>query len=111
MKARRIVFTLGFFAVPMAATIAFAQPNKGKPAPPPPEAAAPAAVEASDAAGPVAAPETMGDGGKWSPLNPAPDELRNPAIDAGVPVDYDRLLADVAALRARVSAVSDSLYR
>ena len=28
-----------------------------------------------------------------------------------MPVDYDKLLADVAALRARVSAVADSLYR
>lgn len=114
MKTARIVFALGFLAVPGLITIAAAQP-KGKPAPAAPaEAAAPeasaqpVAVEAST--GPVAAPES-GDGGKWSPLNPAPEELRNPSIDAGVPVDYDKLLADVAALRARVAAVADSLYR
>ena len=31
--------------------------------------------------------------------------------DAGAPIDYDRLLADIAALRARVAAVSDNLYK
>lgn len=49
------------------------------------------------------------DGGKLSPLNPAADEFS----DAGPPApseDYDRLLADIAALRARVAAVSDTLF-
>ncbi len=45
-----------------------------------------------------------------SPLNPAPNELPG-ATPAGVPVvDYDRLLGDIAALRARVAAVGDSLF-
>lgn len=115
----RIVFALGLLAVPTVVTLASAQP-KGKPAPapPPPTTTLDAAPEAAPATtatataseGPVAPPEN-GDGGKWSPLNPAPDELRNPSLDAGVPVDYDKLLADVAALRARVAAVADSLYR
>jgi hypothetical protein len=74
------------------------------PAPPPP----PAAV--ADA-GPVPAPtqDESIDGGKLSPLNPAPNEFSDaaPAPDS---VDYDRLLADVAALRARVAAVSDTLF-
>jgi hypothetical protein len=48
-------------------------------------------------------------GGALSPLNPAPNEFG----DGGTPpatLDYDRLLADVAALRARVAAVSDTLF-
>ncbi len=48
-------------------------------------------------------------GGALSPLNPAPNEFG----DGGVPpstLDYDKLLADVAALRARVAAVSDTLF-
>lgn len=117
MKTAHIAFALAFLALPGLVTIASAQP-RGKPAPAQPEAAAPSAPEPSalmsnsDAgSGAVAAPEMGVDGGKWSPLNPAPDELRNVNLDAGVPVDYDRLLADVAALRARVAAVADSLYR
>jgi len=61
-------------------------------------------------AGPVPAPPgESGDGGKLSPLNPAPNEFS----DAGAPatsVDYDRLLADIGSLRARVAAVSDTLF-
>jgi hypothetical protein len=61
-------------------------------------------------AGPVPAPPgESGDGGKLSPLNPAPNEFS----EAGAPatsVDYDRLLADIGSLRARVAAVSDTLF-
>jgi hypothetical protein len=70
----------------------------------------PAIGGASDG-GPVApppAPASSG-GGQLSPLNPAPNEF----ADGGMPpmqVDYDRLLADIAALRARVAAVSDTLF-
>jgi hypothetical protein len=75
-------------------------------------AQAPAAVAgAVSDAGPVPAPPQMesADGGKLSPLNPAANEFS----DAGAPamsVDYDRLLADIGALRARVAAVSDTLF-
>jgi hypothetical protein len=107
------------------ATIAIAQPRKpaAKPARPPAakvDAQAPAPVEepaaAVDAA-PVAPPEPpplaeTSDGGvRASPLNPAPQELPGNNVDAGTPIDYDRLLADIAALRARVAAVSDNLYQ
>ena len=45
-----------------------------------------------------------------SPLNPAPNEFAQP-IDAGTPtVDYDKLIADIASLRARVAAVGDTLF-
>jgi hypothetical protein len=55
------------------------------------------------------------DGGvKPSPLNPTAQEMPSTNGDAGAPgtpLDYDRLLADIAALRARVAAVSDNLYQ
>jgi hypothetical protein len=54
---------------------------------------------------------TAGDGGRPSPLNPTPEEMPSgKLVDAG-PVDYDKLIADIAALRARVSAVGDSMFR
>jgi len=60
--------------------------------------------------GPVPAPPTeSGDGGRLSPLNPTAAEFS----DAGPPaasLDYDRLLADIGSLRARVAAVSDTLF-
>lgn len=56
--------------------------------------------------------EIMDGGLRASPLNPAPQELPGASnVDAGTPVDYDRLLADIAALRARAAAVSDTLYQ
>ncbi len=60
---------------------------------------------------PVARPD-LGDGGvKASPLNPAPAEFSSGNVDAGAAtVDYDRLLGDIAALRARVAAVGDTLF-
>jgi hypothetical protein len=75
--------------------------DAGLRAPPSPAAEAPSA--------PV--PVESSDGGRLSPLNPQPQELPSNAADAGVPVDYDRLLADIAALRARVAAVADNLYQ
>jgi hypothetical protein len=48
---------------------------------------------------------------KPSPLNPAANEMPSVLADAGATADYDRLLADIAALRARVAAVGDSLYK
>lgn len=70
---------------------------------------------AGAARGPVEPPpvsEMMDGGLRASPLNPAPQELPgNANVDAGTPVDYDRLLADIAALRARVAALSDNLYQ
>jgi hypothetical protein len=68
-----------------------------------------AAAPPSDA-GPVPAPPTeSGDGGKLSPLNPAANEFSDAAPPA-MTIDYDKLLGDIAALRARVAAVSDTLF-
>jgi hypothetical protein len=81
-----------------------------------PSASAAAPAPASPSAAPSAeAPPTpppsdaLDGGGKLSPLNPEANEFS----DAGVTppsVDYDRLLADIGALRARVAAVSDTLF-
>jgi hypothetical protein len=109
-----------------AATIALAQTRPaGKPAAKPARPAAgktdaQAPDESRDTAGMAdagAPPEPppvaeANDGGvKPSPLNPTAQEMPNNTADAGTPLDYDRLLADIAALRARVAAVSDNLYQ
>ena len=111
------------------ATLALAQPRgAGKPGgksarPTAPKADAQAPDEsrdtaaASDGGAPPEPPPVAeaNDGGvKPSPLNPTAQEMPNTTGDSGAPgtpLDYDRLLADIAALRARVAAVSDNLYQ
>jgi hypothetical protein len=101
------------------ATLAIAQTRTTRPARPLDKPPAPAA--ASSSAGAVA-PAAMGDagaapvlaaegpdGGKLSPLTPAPNEFSDAGVSA-TSVDYDRLLSELAALRARVAAVSDTLF-
>jgi hypothetical protein len=131
-RPQRLLFAALVMLAPALGTIALAQPKgraAAKPAKPPPAAkpdaqAAPTPTEEATASAdggkaqaassaletPVPA-EISTDGGRLSPLNPQPQELPSNAVDAGAPVDYDRLLADIAALRARVSAVSDNLYQ
>lgn len=73
-----------------------------------------AGTSSSPGAPPVPPPadlEITDGGARPSPLNPAAQEFPQAHVDAGAPVDYERLLADIAALRARVSAVSDNLYQ
>lgn len=136
-RARLIAFvSIAAVTSAMIATLAVAQPRgsakpAGKPAAKPPaakadaaapapsETAAPASAEGGAPASsapvepPPTAAEPVGDGGvRPSPLNPRPEELPGQSnVDAGTPIDYDRLLADIAALRARVAAVSDNLYQ
>jgi hypothetical protein len=123
---------LAALVVATVASVAYAQPRGVRPAqhptpkpkssgdnqydnnawPAPGASATAAALPATPAdAGPVPPPPQMesGDGGRLSPLNPAANEFS----DAGTPaiaVDYDRLLADIGSLRARVAAVSDTLF-
>jgi hypothetical protein len=115
----------------LIATIALAQPHarpahpaaRPKPAAPPDNpgddkaatpassaSAAPAAGAPADT-GPVPPPaaDVTADGGKLSPLNPAANEFSE-AGAAPPTLDYDRLLTDIGALRARVAAVSDTLF-
>jgi hypothetical protein len=137
VRASRIAAVAGVAFALALVSVAFAQPRH-RPAPHPRGAATadagatdnPYADESSkggadagaaptvssaptSSTGPVPAPPSaqMYDGGmKPSPLNPAANEFS----DGGAPpqaLDYDRLLADIAALRARVAAVSDNLFR
>ena len=83
----------------------------------PTEEASDAATSAARTSGTNVAPpepppvQELGDGGvRPSPLNPTAQESPG-GVDAGTPIDYERLLADIAALRARVAAVSDNLYQ
>jgi hypothetical protein len=131
---RRITSTKRFLACSLAAaglcsglavaTLALAQPRARPPRPAPRSSAEdksaagaasaqPSSVATTAPSDAVAIPappsDELADGGKLSPLNPAPNEFS----DAGPPaatVDYDRLLADIASLRARVAAVSDTLF-
>ena len=72
-------------------------------------ASAPADAGAPPAAAPIAHID-LGDGGiKPSPLNPTAAEL--PPQTPPTAPDFDKLLGDVSALRARVAAVTDTLFR
>jgi hypothetical protein len=124
----------GIVAALVVATLAYGQPRPkppqkhGKPKPaasasgenPYEDQAPPAAstssspasttpVDAGLGAAPPPPPPESTEGGTPSPLNPAANEFSDAAIQP-VSVDYDRLLADIASLRARVAAVSDTLF-
>jgi hypothetical protein len=115
----RLLGVVGLAATMAIATLAAAQPRRpgrGKPSPARVDAGASVEITTTDAASepdteeaPVPTEELFDGGLRPSPLNPRPEELPSHA-DAGAPVDYDRLLADIAALRARVAAVSANLY-
>lgn len=127
LTPRRLLFATGLAAFTFALPFAFAQPKRGGGAPKPKPAASATAKPAKDGeapsptaeadAGPsddggdlpVAKPETWEGGIKPSPLTPQPNEYPG-AVDGGAPLDYDRILADIAALRARVAAASQNLY-
>ena len=67
----------------------------------------------ADGGAPASARPDVGDGGvKPSPLNPAANELTTAGGAGGLAAtpDYDKLLGDIAALRARVAAVTDTMF-
>lgn len=133
LNTKRLAALISLAVGTLAVTMAIAQPrrNPGKPKPKPVAVvdageapaeeptlggspgvtgASPGAAEAGPVLAPVAKPE-LGDGGvKPSPLNPAANEFSVPMSVDGGTVDYDRMLGDIAALRARVAAVSDTLF-
>lgn len=90
-----------------------AEPAKPEPpaAPAPEPAPAPAATSTgADDLGPPP-PKQTGDAPpvRQSPLTPAPNEF--PAgVPKAAPVAYERLMADIAALRSRVAAVTTTLF-
>jgi hypothetical protein len=86
--------------------------DKVSAAPPPASSPAVAAAAASVDAGAALSPPRPAestDGGILSPLNPAANEFSDAGMQP-MSVDYDRLLSDIASLRARVAAVSDTLF-
>jgi len=129
LTPRRLLFVAGLGAFVFAIPFAFAQPKRGAPpARPRPAASATAkppaakadaeapAAQPADAAPPedasdlpTAHPESWDGGPRPSPLTPLPPEYTG-NVEAGAPLDYDRILADIASLRARVAAASQNLY-
>jgi hypothetical protein len=111
------------FAAPllMLSLVALAQPKraakepedraagKAEKAEAKPEAAPPVANGADDLGGPPPKPVATGDANKLSPLNPEANEFPDGGAQTP-PVEYDKLLGDIAALRSRVSAVTTTLY-
>lgn len=91
-----------------SAPAAMVPDEAGPNAPPPAGDAAPAASSSGAVPPPQMIPGVDG-GIRMSPLNPAPNEWPGPLADAGT-YDYDKLLGDIAALRARVAAVGDNLF-
>jgi hypothetical protein len=130
MRRGRVLAGGTLAAATVIATIAFAQPHarpahpaaRPKPAatdssgddkssaPAPSASAATPPTSAGDT-GPVPPPaaDVTADGGKLSPLNPAANEFSEAGASPPT-LDYDRLLTDIGALRARVAAVSDTLF-
>jgi hypothetical protein len=129
MATRALLASVALVAVLIAATTVAVAQTRGRSARPgskpkptssaPAEPAAddksaagssPAPQNASPDAGGIPAPDDQATGGsRLSPLNPTANEFS----DAGPPassVDYDRLLAEISSLRARVAAVSDTLF-
>ena len=126
MGSKRLGALASLVIATAAVTMALAQPRrapKPKSKPPvvtdagdapsmdePPVGTASGGQDAGAAPSPVARPEVGNAGIKGSPLNPTASELTGTmAVDAGA-IDYDRLLGDIAALRARVAAVGDTLF-
>jgi hypothetical protein len=138
MRTRRLITggTLAAMLVTVSLAIAQSRPPRGKgaakpkPAPsaapsasadnpyegtPAPSASAVASAAPATSAAPSAEPpppppsDTLYGGGKLSPLNPEANEFSDAGVTAPS-LDYDRLLADIGSLRARVAAVSDTLF-
>jgi hypothetical protein len=63
-----------------------------------------------DAGGPWPRPQIYDGGARLSPLTPTEAEMP-PSSPAVIPPDYDRLISEIAVLRARIATVSDNLFR
>ncbi len=74
-----------------------------------PEAASSTGNGASDDLGPAPPKPASSTEVKGSPLNPEANEFPDGGSQAP-PVEYDKLLGDIAALRSRVSAVTTTLF-
>jgi len=70
----------------------------------------PAEPAAADDLGAPPPKQPAGGETKLSPLTPEPDEFPKGGV-APPPVSYDKLLAQIAALRSRVAAITTTLYK
>ena len=129
VATRGLLASTALVAVWVAGTVALAQTHtrpahpsaKPKPAPstsaepsadekPPPAASPPMPAPSPADAGALPAPDDQTNGGtRLSPLNPAANEFSDAGPQAPS-IDYDRLLAEISSLRARVADVSDTLF-
>jgi hypothetical protein len=77
-------------------------------------AGAPNSGEPGSEAPPGAAARQVGGGGdagvRSSPLNPRPEEFPDGGA-VSTPADLDKILGDIATLRARVAAIGDTLFK
>ncbi len=94
--------------------VALAQPKRTAREPPSdkadkPEAAASSASSESDIGGPPPKTALLPSQSNLSPLNPEANELPDGGTQPP-PVDYDKLLGDIATLRSRVSALTTTLF-
>jgi hypothetical protein len=65
----------------------------------------------SGSEGPSVAPKAFSDAGvRSSPLNPRPEEFPDGGA-VSTPADLDKILGDIATLRARVAAIGDTLFK
>jgi hypothetical protein len=65
----------------------------------------------SGSEGPSVASKAFGEAGvRTSPLNPRPEEFPDGGA-VSTPADLDKILGDIAALRARVAAIGDTLFK
>ena len=121
--SRAAVLVLAACALPLLASPVFGAP-KGPAAKPKPKPSASvsvsqstsasmsASVVASVAPAPSSSPSYAAPvGSPVSPLTPRPDELPPPKASAKPGVSYEQLMADIAALRARVGVVSNVVWK
>jgi hypothetical protein len=104
-------------AKPPAAAPAIREPEEKPKADDDAPAAAEAPVpgsanESAPEPGPAPGAKTYGDAGavRSSPLNPRPEEFPDGGA-VSTPADLDKIMGDIAALRARVAAIGDTLFK
>jgi len=88
---------------------AAAKADKADKAEPKAEPAAAPASGSDELGGPPPKTSASGDDNKLSPLNPEANEFSDAGTQAP-PVEYDKLMGDIAALRSRVSALTTTLF-
>jgi len=106
-----------------AAAVAPAKPTEGaggsspyegeQPQPEPAPASSAAVADGSEKAAPEppSAPPAANDAGvKNSPLNPRPEEFPDGGGQVTTSADLEKVLGEIAALRARVAAIGDTLF-